>query len=407
MKLPEIDVIATERDMVSAFLGYNHNDTTNQNAPNQFYDMQNLSSDAYPSLAPRAKRAKVIEMDSISGMYAGEKLAYVSKGKLFYDFNEVKGLTLTEGEKKIVGMGAYLVIFPDNVMYNTNTGDIEEMGFSYETKNDVMFRISKADGSDINCYVGSVEPEDKELYPYWLDTSSDTAVMKLWSNTNQAWNSVSATYVKIQEMPELQIKAASGYETITVNTYEQPDEQDAVKGNYWYDPSDETLYQCSGTEWVEVEDYKVIKQGFGESMKEYDGVDISGADKQAEDFNTTMIIYGVGVDYVVVAGVLGRGMYVQRTGSVQFKRIIPEMDYVCELDNRLWGCSSTANELYACKLGDPKNWYSYAGVLSDSYAVTIGSPGDFTGAVAYGGYILFLRKTAFIRYMEQSLQTIP
>ena len=56
------------------------------------------------------------------------------------------------------------------------------------------------------------------------------------------------------------------------------------------------------------------------------------------------------------------------------------MDYLTECDNRVWGCSNKENVIYACKLGDPTNWFSYRGIAEDSYAVTVGSDGSFTGA---------------------------
>ena len=68
------------------------------------------------------------------------------------------------------------------------------------------------------------------------------------------------------------------------------------------------------------------------------------------------------------------------------------MDFVTEMDNRLWGCSSANHEIYACKLGDPKNWRCYMGLSSDSYAVTVGSEGNFTGSISYYGSVLFFKE---------------
>jgi hypothetical protein len=48
--------------------------------------------------------------------------------------------------------------------------------------------------------------------------------------------------------------------------------------------------------------------------------------------------------------------------------------------------------IYACKLGDPTNWYSYRGIASDSYAVTVGSDGAFTGAASCMSYVLFFKE---------------
>ena len=60
----------------------------------------------------------------------------------------------------------------------------------------------------------------------------------------------------------------------------------------------------------------------------------------------------------------------------------------------MWGCSSKENVIYACKLGDPTNWFSYRGIAADSYAVTVGSDGPFTGAATCMGYALFFKENA-------------
>ena len=77
---------------------------------------------------------------------------------------------------------------------------------------------------------------------------------------------------------------------------------------------------------------------------------------------------------------------------VRMERRVPDLDYVTECDNRVWGCSSKENVIYACRLGDPTNWFSYRGIAADSYAVTVGSDGAFTGAATCMGYALFFKE---------------
>jgi hypothetical protein len=78
---------------------------------------------------------------------------------------------------------------------------------------------------------------------------------------------------------------------------------------------------------------------------------------------------------------------------------MPNMDFVIESGNRLWGCrygvalnGEVVNEIYASKLGDFKNWHCYAGISTDSYAATVGTDGQFTGAVTHLGYPLFFKE---------------
>lgn len=71
------------------------------------------------------------------------------------------------------------------------------------------------------------------------------------------------------------------------------------------------------------------------------------------------------------------------------RRTVPEMDHVIECNNRLWGCryglqdGKFVNEIFACKQGDPTNWHYFGNTAMDSYFVSLGDPGPFTGAAAY------------------------
>lgn len=83
------------------------------------------------------------------------------------------------------------------------------------------------------------------------------------------------------------------------------------------------------------------------------------------------------------------------TGEITLKRWIPEMDYICVNENRLWGCKG--DTVYASKLGDPRNFNVFDGVGTDSFSVPAGSGGDFTGCVSYGGYPIFFKERAIYK----------
>jgi hypothetical protein len=84
---------------------------------------------------------------------------------------------------------------------------------------------------------------------------------------------------------------------------------------------------------------------------------------------------------------------------VTLKRKIPDMDHICSFENRIYGCSSSANTIYASALGDPTNFFDYTGISTDSYAVAVGSEGEFTGCIGYGGSVLFFKEDAIHRLM--------
>lgn len=78
--------------------------------------------------------------------------------------------------------------------------------------------------------------------------------------------------------------------------------------------------------------------------------------------------------------------------SFVIERKIPDLDYICESDNRIWGCSNSDNTIYASALGDPTNFFDYSGESTDSYAVAVGSPERFTACCRYGGAVLFFKE---------------
>lgn len=76
--------------------------------------------------------------------------------------------------------------------------------------------------------------------------------------------------------------------------------------------------------------------------------------------------------------------------NVTVSRTIPQMDFMCVNENRVWGCKD--DTIYASKLGDPFNWNVFDGVSTDSYSVDTGTPGVFTACVSFMGYPCFFKE---------------
>lgn len=325
--------MAKTRYTVDTFQGYNHGLKINGG---EFYDMKNLTSSYYPVLSPRHKRAEFNVGVDVHSLYSKEKLLYVQNGELYYGGEQIIGFPYLYPQhndvRHMVSMGAYVVIFPDKVYLNT--ADLSDYGsieahFATEEGTNVEYTLCTLTGENYENYsTGATAPEEAGNGSLWLDTSDTPHVLKKYSETDSMWVSLATTYVKI------------------------------------------------------------TSPNIGKSFKEYDCVTISGS--VVEDFNTDMIIYACGDDYIIVAGIIDE-MTTQNT-AFAVDRNCPDMDFVCQGENRIWGCNSELNEIYCCKLGDFKNWRCYMGVASDSYAVTVGSDGDFTGAIRYGYYTLFFKE---------------
>lgn len=239
-----------------------------------------------------------------------------------------------DSEKTLVPMGAKIAIFPDKKLFDTTTFSFTDMEQKNVSSGTVRVTLAKGDGTPYGEYTeGDTAPENPENGQLWLDTSGDAPVMKTWSEAQGLWVAEATTYVLV-----------------------------------------------SAT-------------GLGQGLKALDGVTVSGLEEGG--LNGDWILTDAGPDYILFTGILQKTL--TQTGEVRVERTCPEMDFVVEKDNRLWGCSSADHEIYCCKLGDPTNWRAYQGVATDSYAVTVGTPGPFTGAAVSGSAVIFFKENCLHR----------
>lgn len=339
--LPRLPQSDQKRDITDSFKGYNHRLKIKKG---EFYDMLNLSSTGYPMLSCRKKRGLIQEVGAPQGMLAKEALAWVDGGKLFYN-GEQTPLTVSQGEKQLVSMGAYICIFPDKLFYNTaDPDDYGSMEASYSSTGTVNCTLCRMDGTEYETPRVSdspaAEPENGEL---WIDSSGETDILKQWSQESRSWTEISTVYTRLRFVSQGELPAL---------------------------------------------------------FKTLDGVEISGC--EAQQLNGSKILQAVGggegePDFIVVAGII-REALAQNQGSIKIRRTVPDMDYVCESQNRLWGCrygndgEKNLNEIYCCALGDFKNWRQYQGLSTDSWAASVGSDGPWTGAVNYLGSPMFFKE---------------
>ncbi len=158
-------------------------------------------------------------------------------------------------------------------------------------------------------------------------------------------------------------------------------------------------YYNSGTKGDALSDV-TIAHGFAAG----DTVKISGSSKNDGYFRIAYI--PANEKYFVLDGGVAN---TQTSGTVTVSRTVPDMDYVVASGNRLWGCKygvdgdgKPINEIYASALGDPKNWYKFQGISTDSYTASIGVDGVFTGACEYLGSPMFFKEDAVIRVYGDS-----
>lgn len=354
--------------MTSSFYGYNHNKIISDG---EMFDMMNMSGDYFPLLGLRKRRgisSYDIEGQSsvpLNGIHGRDQLVFIRGNQVYYNFAPVQGLTVSTAEnmlpKKIVSFGAYVCIWPDKKYFNT--ADQSDQGSMERTwsgnSNGISLIMCRNDGTNYDYTSiarGSAAPADPDNGALWLDESGSEAVLRQYMKSADEWLEVATTYIKIQ-----------------------------------------------GT-------------GIGADLKEYDTVLISGLAlggvspdpviaAQLTELNGAMIVYGCGDNYIIVSGILSGAV---ETGdlaedTVRADLTIPEMDYVVQSNNRLWGCKygmvdgQVVNEIYASKLGDFRNWRNFMGLSTDSWSAGVGTDGPFTGAITQRGYPVFYKENCIHR----------
>ena len=330
---PQVEQQYTQQIVTDTFGGYNHQ----LKIPDgEWYDTKNLTTDYAPMLANRKLRGNL--NTSATSVAEKKSLAYVSaNGTLYFNFvaTGLTGLSTTPtAEKTLVSMGAYLLVFPDKKYINTeNLSEYGDIEAKFSPAS-ASYQMVRYDGSAVTATTGSTAP----------DAQDD-------------WVSVETVYIKI-----------------TFNTMGQ----------------------------------------VPNLFKEYDGVTISGS--SIEDVNGDKVIYALGGraidpeipddtgedDWIMVTGLLDFIPDDPDT-SVKVNREMPDLDYICECQNRLWGCyyghkdGKTINEIYCSALGDFKNWNQFVGISADSWVGSVGSDGQWTGAVNYLGYPTFFKENRIHR----------
>ena len=372
MKLSKLNELPTSRDMIDVFGGYNHNLRISEG---EFYDMTNLTSNDYPVLSPRPQRGTYQTYNEITGyppkpigMITKDAFCYVEKvdadyshpgGEYawFYENGERKyldnGVLLTNEPKTLISMGSYVIIMPDKYYINlSKTSDQGKIEAVFEANvGTIQYNLCKLDGEDYTVKEGNIrptEPDSPNNEDLWIDTSSVPHTLKQYSKSTEQWVSIATTYIKIS----------------------------------FTTPTDLT---------------EIFSDGDGVTIS---GIYVDGNTLLNDLDGTTMIAMKVDKNYIIVTGILD--VVAEQDAVLKplvITRLMPEMDFVIESGNRLWGCKygvarngEVVNEIYASKLGDFKNWNVFAGISTDSYAASVGTDGQFTGAITHLGYPLFFKE---------------
>ena len=362
--------VKNTRDLLRAFGGLNE---TYGCTEAEYSGGMNFSARDFPALSTRLPRRRLQELAGLNGMYHLNGLLTVCGRDLVYTPDEAPAQPVTvknavaDSRKTMVGIGTKILIFPDKVAFDTADGSAAPLGAAWEAGSlSVSFAPCDASGNTYEVKdKGTKEPEhpqDGQLFlklnepdkPYSAENT-----LEVYSEASGNWTVIPLDYCLV---------TAEGI---------------GAEFRVW----DTVTLTGTGAEqagqWAGLDGDRIV-YGVTETTLRL------RADPGGEHFYGRLVHNGSSAVWVSMDGTQ-REEYFPAEG-VKVERRVPDLEYLTECDNRVWGCSSSENVIYACKLGDPTNWFSYRGIAADSYAVTVGSDGAFTGAASCMGYALFFKE---------------
>lgn len=352
MLFPTVNEVARYREMTTAFGGYNHQLSCQEG---QFYDMKNMTSQYYPVLSPRNARGIVRKLNNPQGILDKEELMWIDDGTLYVNGEGVvlEGVSISKDTLKTMAkMGAYVIIMPDKIWYNTDNGECGYMEVSFSVTGSVTFTLCEADGTAITwhdaAYYEENEPSDGD---YMMSSVNGKTSLKAYSAVTGIWVSVATTYMQIS----------------STGIGKDFEKGDGVK----------ISIDTVDVDWPYAANIFANKEDGGK-------------------LSANTVIYDKTNDCITIVALLDENRTFENL-KLTVERQVPDMAFITECNNRLWGCSGDGHEIYCCKLGDVTNWNCFAGISTDSWAVTIGSDGKFTGAITYLGYPMFFKEDSFIK----------
>ena len=297
--------VTPSRKQVIEFKGY---DTQNVIDPGSMRRMKNLSSDEFPPIYQRKQRGTYsdVNVNPSTILTRNEKLAVCDSTSFWYDGQRIFDFTMQyEGLRQMQAINTRIVIWPDKLYYDTETGEYGDLG-------------NEIHATSVHFHKDSVTKE-----------TCCTITLPTGVTLNGFSKGDAISFSGLSEL-------IKGYYNGQTNNIEN-----AIIERIEYD--DNEIY-------------------FADGVISYPSMNEQDFDDTGED--------GAGFDIF---------------------RKIPDLDYILEYGNRLYGCKG--NTIYASKLGDPTNFFYYStGTADSSYTVDVGTDGDFTGIAPYPTHIIFFKE---------------
>lgn len=395
------------RRQVTRFGGLNR---TQDFQPGELADCAGLSGRAWPCLCQREGRRWVSQSSpGYTGLFAWDKLVTVAGATLHYDLQSVG--TVREGKKQFAVVNTKLCIFPDKKYLDLETMKLHDLGARVELVDHTV-----------------------TFGPDYLELRGPHAILGSYTMTrNGSGDFLDGFHFRAYALEDMKWDAQTGWDTTapyvekTVRKLQQgdclmlprsadredraPDYQADGYGDYAaeYDAWGDFMVVTADPEFeigdgpshftiqLERRNAGKVNGSFLDSgLAVGDTVRIEGCGTLAENNVDLRLALIEETRLTFESPVLTAG---DEAGAVSVERRVPDLDFICESGNRLMGVSNADKTLYISALGDPRNFYDYRGLSVSSACLPVGTSGDFTGCIAYGGSVLLFKEKCMHRLM--------
>ena len=296
-------------------------------------DVRNMTSTKYPCIATREERARASTI-RIAGEPCdvlnlnGSLMVCCTNGLITYKNKSYEAEKQTKG---LVRIGNKVFAYPSGVLINEDFSLFLNADISH--KGTCTVQLCDSSYTEIGKYIYSDAPETPTNGQLWYD--KENKGLYKYSKSQEKWVSVPEVYIRLE-------------------------------------------FHDSG-------DYEALREGDAVTVKFFKAEEDENAECEIETY----------VNYADEAGIYLEGALSDISyNTVMISRRLPAMQYCVTHNNRVWGCfySGKVNEIYASKLGDALNWNCFKGLSTDSYTVSCGEAGSFTGCAELGDAIVFFKE---------------
>ena len=145
-----LNQINSQRQLLRVFGGLNEGYACSEA---ELSEEKNFSSRGYPALETRKPRRKVREAAGLNGMYHLNGLVTVEGTILRYAPDDGSATVelkdaLTNDEKRLVGMGTKVLIWPDKMSFDTVSGTLSALGSSWQ-QGGVSLTVTPCDAAGV------------------------------------------------------------------------------------------------------------------------------------------------------------------------------------------------------------------------------------------------------------------